>query len=95
MTAHLRRLGHILEHAPNNLGHAGHGGHQAWPGAYSAVEAPEDRPAFPVSYNTAVHDDTPGHHGAQAQDGWGIPSKAPETSSFAVTTQLGLVDNLA
>ncbi len=48
MTAHLRRLGHILEHAPNNLGHAVHGGHQARSGAYAAMESTENRSAFPV-----------------------------------------------
>eukprot|EP00969_Alexandrium_andersonii_P153764 6798911-Alexandrium_andersonii.AAC.1 len=34
MTSHMRRIGHILEHSPNNLGQLLRGSRQARPGEY-------------------------------------------------------------
>eukprot|EP00969_Alexandrium_andersonii_P172938 7644974-Alexandrium_andersonii.AAC.1 len=37
MTSHMRRVGHILEHSPNNLGQLLRGCRQARPGEYLAL----------------------------------------------------------
>ena len=46
MQSHMRRLGHILEHAPNNLAQSLHGGRQARPGAYFGMDPSAAQGAF-------------------------------------------------
>eukprot|EP00969_Alexandrium_andersonii_P087213 3847285-Alexandrium_andersonii.AAC.1 len=55
MTSHMRRIGHILEHSPNNLGQLFRGSRQARPGEYLTL--PEGGPPADQGSGGAIGSD--------------------------------------
>ena len=85
----MRRIGHVLEHSPNNIGQGLHGPTQARPGEYLTYQEP-DQQTSPMFLSTpTVSTVDPWHQPTQPNDApmyasWPAPMHAPaqQTSLF-------------